>query len=227
MRGTLYGVGVGPGNPELMTVKAVRIIRQADVIMVPHTGKSEQTARSIAAAYLEGKTVLSCEMPMLRDKELLASKHDAAAQRIAQLLEQGKSVAFLTLGDPSVYSTYAYVHRRVQAMGYATQIVAGVPSFCAVAAELEEPLCEGSQPLVIVPASYPGVEQCLDAPGNKVLMKTGRSMAQLKEQLTARGLAVSMVENCGLSGQRVYRSLEEIDPEAGYFSVVVAKEEPT
>ena len=113
-QGVLYGVGVGPGDPELMTVKAVRIIREADIIAVP----DGQTAQNIAADYLEGKEILPCSMPMLRDKALLAQKHDEAAERICALLEQGKTVAFLTLGDPSVYSTYMYVHRRVLARGY-------------------------------------------------------------------------------------------------------------
>ena len=113
-KGVLYGVGVGPGDPELMTVKAVRIIREADVVAVP----DGQTARGIAAEYLDGKEILSCPMPMLRDKALLAQKHDEAADTICALLDEGKTVAFLTLGDPTVYSTYIYVHKRVLARGY-------------------------------------------------------------------------------------------------------------
>ncbi len=219
-QGVLYGVGVGPGDPELMTLKAVRIIRESDVIAVPD-GK---IAQAIAADYLEGKEILLCDMPMLRDRALLARKHEEAAARICALLEQGRQVAFLTLGDPSVYSTYMYVHRRVLARGYEAQLVPGVPSFCAVAARLGDSLCEGAEPLLVIPASYRNADACLAFPGNKVFMKAGRSMGELKDKLRARGDRAQMVENCGMPGERVYRALDEIDPDAGYFSVVVVKQ---
>lgn len=218
-RGILYGVGVGPGDPELMTVKAVRVIREADVVVVP----DGQTAQGIAADYLEGKKILSCPMPMLRDKALLAQKHDEAADMICSLLENGKTVAFLTLGDPTVYSTYIYVHKRVCARGYEAQLVPGVPSFCAVAARLNDSLCEGAEPLMIIPASYQNADDCLSFPGNKVFMKAGKSMGALRETLQARGDRAQMVENCGMKNERVFRSLDEIDPDAGYFSVVLVK----
>lgn len=218
--GMLYGVGVGPGDPELMTVKAVRIIREADIIAVP----DGQIAQTIAADYLDGKEILVCSMPMVRDKTVLAQKHDEAAGRICDLLKQGKTVAFLTLGDPSVYSTYMYIHRRVQAHGYDAQLIPGVPSFCAVAARLGDSLCEGAEPLMIVPASYQNVGVCLDFPGNKVFMKAGRSMGALQDKLRERGDCAQMVENCGMKNERVFRSLEEIDPDAGYFSVVLVKQ---
>lgn len=218
-QGVLYGVGVGPGDPELMTVKAVRIIREADVVVVP----DGQTARSIASAYLQGKEILSCPMPMLRDKELLAQKHEEATSRICALLDEGKMVAFLTLGDPTVYSTYMYVHKRVRARGYEAQLIPGVPSFCAVAARLSDSLCEGAEPLMIVPASYANTDDCLNFPGNKVFMKAGRSMGDLCGKLRARGDSAQMVENCGMENERVFHSLDEIDPNAGYFSVVLVK----
>ena len=218
-KGVLYGVGVGPGDPELMTVKAVRIIREADVVAVP----DGQTARGIAAEYLDGKEILSCPMPMLRDKALLAQKHDEAADTICALLDEGKTVAFLTLGDPTVYSTYIYVHKRVLARGYDAQLIPGVPSFCAVAARLGDSLCEGAEPLMIVPASYRNADACLEFPGNKVFMKAGRSMGELQDKLRARGDSAQMVENCGMENERVFRSLDEIDPDAGYFSVVLVK----
>ncbi len=218
-KGVLYGVGVGPGDPELMTVKAVRIIREADVVAAP----DGQTACGIAAQYLEGKEIMICPMPMLRDRELLARRHEEAAERICALLDEGKTVAFLTLGDPTVYSTYMYVHRRVLARGYEAQLVPGVPSFCAVAARLGDSLCEGAEPLMIVPASYRNADACLDFPGNKVFMKAGRSMGALRDKLRVRGDRAQMVENCGMDNERVFRSLDEIDPEAGYFSVVLVK----
>lgn len=222
-QGILYGVGVGPGDPELLTMKAVRILREADVIAAPDTG-GEKTALGICKEYIAGKPILLCDMPMLRDKALLARKYDSAADEICSILDSGRNVAFITLGDPTVYSTYLYVHQRVRARGYTAELVPGVPSFCAAAARLGESLCEAAEPLTIIPASNREIDTFLDLPGTKVLMKTGRAMAQVKRTLSERRVSVQSVENCGLAGERVFRSLDEIDTEAGYFSIVVVKE---
>ena len=113
MSGKLYGVGVGPGDPELITQKAARIIRQAHVVAVPDRGGGGQTARAIAGELLEGKEILTCATPMVRDREKVQAAYRRAAEDICALLEAGKDVAFLTLGDPTVYSTYIYIHRLV------------------------------------------------------------------------------------------------------------------
>lgn len=224
-RGTLYGVGVGPGDPELLTVKAVKILQKADIIAVPDTGKGEKTALNIVAGYIKGKDTVLFPMPMVRDKALLDEKYTQAADGVCALLDSGKTVAFITLGDPSVYSTYIYVHKKVQQRGYPAQLIPGVPSFCAVAARLGDSLCEGAQPLLIIPASYPHAETLLDFQGNKVLMKAGKSMPELKANLCQRpGASVAMVSNCGMENEKVCRGVENMDENAGYFSIVVVKE---
>lgn len=225
-KGILYGVGVGPGDPELLTMKAVRILQEADVIAIPDTGKCEKAAQNIAADYIEDKELLYLSMPMCRDKMLLDKKYNEAADKLCALLEGGKRVAFITLGDPAVYSTYMYVQKRVANRGYRAEMIPGVSSFCAAAARLGNSLCEGEEPLLIVPASYPDAEQFLDIPGNKVFMKAGRSIGELKGKLLELGVTkVSMVSNCGMESEQVYRSLEEIDENAGYFSLVIIKEQ--
>lgn len=226
-QGKLYGIGVGPGDPELMTCKAVRLIQECDVVAVPKGGTGEQTALSIAAQWIGDKQVLHCDMPMTRDKEVLNACHDQAADDICALLDTGKTVVFLTLGDPAVYSTYWYVHRRVEARGYAVEIVPGVPSFCAVAARLGQALCEGSQMLHIIPASHNATEEGLALPGNKILMKAGRSILEVRDLLEAQGKGdtAALVERCGMEGERVVRDLRELDDPTGYFSVILVREE--
>ncbi len=174
-RGVLYGVGVGPGDPELLTLKAQRILRETDVIAVPDKGAGEKTALNIIGPLSEGKDLLYCEAPMTRDPALLEAAYGENARRIAAVLDEGRSVAFITLGDPSIYSTYLYTHRRVLAMGYKAEIIPGVPSFCAVAAALGDGLCEGSDRLLIVPASHRDVGDCLTVDANYVFMKAGRA----------------------------------------------------
>ena len=220
--GKLYGIGVGPGDPELLTLKAVRLLRECDVVAAPD---GERTAYQIARRFAEGKPTLFCSLPMTRDKAAMAESHKAAADAVCATLDEGKTVAFLTLGDPSIYSTYWYIHRLIAARGYAAELVPGVPSFCAVAAALGDGLCEGSDRLLIVPASHRDVGDCLTVDANYVFMKAGREIGKLRDTLAEHGLLdrSAMVENCGMAAERVYPRFADAPGESGYFSVVVVK----
>ncbi len=237
MKGKLYGIGVGPGDPELMTLKAVRILKECPVIAVPISGSTagEAVAYKIAreaVAYqiarealpeIEGKTKLEIQMPMTRDHALLDASHQEAAKQLIRVLDQGKDAAFLTLGDPTVYSTYMYVHRLVAEAGYEAEIVSGIPSFCAAAARLGIALAERQEPIHIYPAAY-GVSEALKLPGTKVLMKAGKKLAQLSEKLED-GQQAYVIENCGMPGERVWKREPENRPPvpAGYFTTVIVK----
>ena len=224
-RGKLYGVGVGPGDPELMTRKAERVIREAAVLAVPDRGAGEKTALAIIGPLAEGKERLDCSTPMVRDQAVLDAAYDRAADAVCEKLDQGKDVAFITLGDPTVYSTYLYVHRRVAGRGYETEIVPGVPSFCAAAALLGLPLCEKDQRLLVVPASHGEVDDCLEVDANLVFMKAGRELGALKDKLAAHGLLdrASLAANCGMEGQALCPRFADAAPDKGYFSVVLVK----
>lgn len=229
--GKLYGVGVGPGDPELLTLKAIKIIQDADIIAVPKTEGKTILALSIVEAILDlsDKEILELYMPMTRDDGILKENHRKAAEELIFRLERGKTIAFLTLGDPSIYSTYSYLHRLVQEAGFEVQLVPGVPSFCAVAAKLNDPLCYGEEPLHIIPASYKGLGDYLDWKGTKVLMKTGKQFTQVKEGLAKKDLLTdsAMVVNCGMKDEKVYGNLsglKEKDTPASYFTIVVVKD---
>lgn len=227
MTGTLYGVGVGPGDPELLTLKALRLIRESQVIAVPGASVTETVAYKIVKqAYpaLDEKELIGLEMPMTKDAKLLKESHDRAAAAVEECLRSGKDVAFLTLGDPTVYSTYLYVHKRVEADGFPVEIISGITSFCAVAARMNMGLVEKSQPLHVIPASYQ-IQDALKLSGTKVLMKAGRKMGEVKRQLLEQPGEVVMIENCGMEKERCYRGAEEIPEEAGYYSLIIVKEE--
>lgn len=225
LKGKLYGIGVGPGDPELITLKGARLIRECAVIAVPHSGAPDQVALDIAASLVGDKPVLNCPMPMVRDEQELAQAHKAAADLLCEQLDAGRDVAFLTIGDPSVYSTYIYLHRLVEVRGYQVEMVPGVPSFCAAAAALNMPLCEAGQPLHIVPASYDGVAQALALDGVKVLMKSGKKLAALLSELKSRGQLQDAVlaERVGLADQRLVRDLATVKDMPGYLSLVILK----
>lgn len=224
MTGKFYSVGVGPGDPELITRKAVRIIEESDLIAVPDSGSQNNVALEIAEKWISGKEVLALSMPMTRDQAELDRYHEEAAEHISVFLEQGRQVAFLTLGDPSVYSTAMYVHRKLEERHYLTEMVPGVPSFCAAAAALNRPLCEGRETLHIVPASYRDITHALEWDGTKVLMKSGKSIERVKEILRQKGSPAVLVERCGMPGEAIYKNLESLDSSPGYFSVVIVKE---
>lgn len=227
MTGKLYGVGVGPGDPELVTLKALRLTKEADILAFPGENPRESVAYKIMkGAYpeIDTKQMISLPMPMTKDKEQLKQVHDEGTRIIADQLNQGKNVVFLTLGDPTVYSTYLYVHKRVAQMGYDTEIVSGITSFCAVSARFNQGLVEKAQQLHVIPASYQ-IEEALKLPGTKVLMKTGKQMKTVKEQIKASGSEAMMIQNCGMPDEQIYRTVDEIPEDAGYYSLIIVKEE--
>ncbi|WP_122642323.1 precorrin-2 C(20)-methyltransferase [Luxibacter massiliensis] len=246
MSGIFYGIGVGPGDPELLTIKAARLIRECDVLAVAVSGFGlcapvfeEAGEKKVPGQYLDHcvayqivlgavpeaaeKDKLYLPMPMVKDKERLKQIHDACADCTQEQLRRGRSVAFITLGDPTVYSTCLYVHKRLKRRGADTRLIPGIPSFCAAAARMDTGLAENKEELHIIPASY-GVEESLGLPGTKVLMKAGRKMPEVKQAVRDRGLAVQMVENCGMDNEHIYWGTEEIPEDAGYYSLVIVKE---
>lgn len=228
MNGTLYGVGVGPGDPRLMTYLAVDTIKCCPVLAVPADGKGKAVAYRIASGIvknLDQKECLDLATPMTKDRAVLDAAYQTAADRIIEKLEQGLDVACLTLGDPTIYSTYIYIHRLVKARGYDAKIINGIPSFCAVSARLEDSLADRSEQIHIIPSTY-GVEDALNLSGTKVLMKAASKMPLVKEVLKRSNTTCSMIENCGMPDEHIYHCIDEIPDQASYYSIIVIKEEP-
>ena len=226
MKGKAYGVGVGPGDPELMTLKAVRLIRENEVIAVPGKNARESVAYKIALGAvpeIADKTLVPVYMPMVRDREKLAQEHQRGAKLLEEYLDQGKNVVYLTLGDSTVYCTFSYLQHILEDDGYEVELVSGITSFCAAAARLNISLTEWNEPLHVIPASHK-TDHPLDQHGTYVLMKSASRMKEIKELLIASGRQVGCVENCGMENEKVYHSAEEIPDDAGYFSLLIARE---
>lgn len=228
-RGKLYGVSVGPGDPELITLKALRVMREAQVIALPHENRESCVAYQIArqaVPELENKEGLMIPMPMVRDAAVLETSHREGAKRIVECLAEGKDVALLTLGDVAVYSTCWILYRLVREMGEEGELISGVPSFCAAAARLERALASGEEEVHILPAAYriEQVREGLKLPGVKVLMKAGRQMEKVKEEIRRAGLSACGVERCGMEGEKVFQSVEEIGDAAGYYSLLLVED---
>ncbi|TCS78321.1 precorrin-2/cobalt-factor-2 C20-methyltransferase [Muricomes intestini] len=245
-QGVFYGIGVGPGDPELMTLKAVNTIRECDVLALAVSDSGlkeviyeEEGTVSADPSYLEKcvayqialqvipeivhKAKLYLPMPMIKDKQQLKRIHDLCADMTEEVLREGKSIACITLGDPSIYSTCLYVHKRLKEKECSTGLIPGIPSFCAAAARLDIGLAENREELHIIPASY-GVEESFALPGTKILMKAGKKMPYVKQAVAEKSLEVKAVENCGLPGEKVYCNAEEIPDEASYYSLIIIRE---
>lgn len=226
-KGVFWGVSVGPGDPELMTLKAARLLGRCRVIAAPVTRSGQMLAWETAskAVDLSGKTVLPLYLTMDPDPEKRKEAHQAAADAVEAWLYRGEDVAMLDLGDVSVWASFSYVAAAVRERGYETAMVPGVPSFCAAAARLGTGLVEGETPLHIVPGKD---LDALSLPGTKVLMKTGRRMPELLSGLERRGLLdrSALAVDLGMESERIFPDLSREGPEGdvGYFATVIVKE---
>ena len=231
MSGKLYGIGVGPGDPELLTLKAKRILDEADIIAVPvKEAGEESTALEIIRPVvdLEYKSLLEVIFRMAKDKEERKKCRAAACGQLTAELSKGKNIAMITLGDVSVYSTYMYVNQYVAEHGFETEIIPGIPSFCSGAAAAQLPLMEGNESLVIVPSvrAEQQVEDAIAHYDNVVIMKAGSSIDRILELMKQYDRA----ENCATVISCVGMKDEYIgplDPERtySYFTTVIIKKE--
>lgn len=223
-KGVLYGVGVGPGDPGLLTLKAVNLIKSCDIIAIPHRKAGECFAYRIAVKAVpeaKDKPVLPVDMPMTRDKALREAAYEAGSKAVADALSEGRNVVFLTLGDPAVYSTFAYLAPHIKKKGFEVVWVPGVTSFCASAAALGSPLCSDREALHILPGGM-NAKKALRLPGTKVFMKG--ELPMLLGEIKESGQEAQAVENCGIEDENIYETADAIPEDAGYYLVTIVKE---
>lgn len=219
----LYGVGVGSGDPELLTLKAVRLIHESDVIAVPSETAEDAVAYRIVKKVIPEiaeKEILGIKMPMIKDKKELKTMHEQAARRIIDKLDAGKQVTFLTLGDPTIYSTFAYIQDIVKKEGYETELVNGIASFLSASARINRRLVLRDEELHIIPATY-GIHEALALKGTKVFMKAGKRMREVKELIVGSGQKAYFIENCGMENERIIEDVTQMPDCAGYYSLLI------
>jgi precorrin-2/cobalt-factor-2 C20-methyltransferase len=226
-KGTFFGVGVGPGDPELMTLKAARIMKESPVLAVPSATGESTTALDIAgkAMDLSGSRLLNLSFPMTTDKTVLSESHKNAAAAIIKELQAGNDVAMPTLGDPSIYSTVGYVAGMIEEAGFKVEIVPGVTSFCAAAALLKTGITDMDTPVHILPASLKRLDEDLSLSGTKIIMKYGKKFPEVREAIKRTGQLEksALVKNVGMAGEEVCLDLNEVES-TGYFSLIIVRE---
>lgn len=225
MSGTLFGIGVGPGDPELLTLKAVRLLGRAPVIAYPAPLHGDSLARSIAAAHLAaGAIEIALRMPFDPAKRA-DDVYDAGAEEIATHLAAGRDVAVLCEGDPLFFGSFVYLLARLVGR-FPVEVVPGVSSMMACAAVLGHPLTARDDALVVVPAPRPEgeIERLLAGAEAAAILKLGRHLPKVWRVLSRLGLAEQAVyiERAGQPGQRI-RPLAEavLDPAPPYFAMIL------
>ncbi|MCG8401583.1 MAG: precorrin-2 C(20)-methyltransferase [Firmicutes bacterium] len=233
MSGKFFGIGVGPGDPDLLTLKAAKIIKEADVIIAPRTQKKqESTALAIARPFIaKDAEILQLVFPMVNERQTLSDAWENNKNVVLEFLGADKKVAFLTLGDPMLYSTYIYIYRLLEHCGYPIETIPGVTSFCSIGSRLNFPLVEGNDIISIVPATNgeEKLDQVMAMSDNIVLMKVYKNYNQVVEKLRRHGLADNavMVSNCGLEEEEIVYDLKnEANHKVNYLTTILARKQP-
>lgn len=226
--GKFYGVGVGPGDPSLLTLRAMEVLRRCPVLAAPRTGRGGMVALEIVRPVLDlsAKTILPLEFSMSRDPAEREHGHSVMADAVLAHLAQGRDVAMVNLGDVSLYASAGYLQRPIRAAGFETELIPGVTSCSAAAAALGRILAEGDAPLHILPALGEDWREALDLPGTKVLMKPGKRLQAIYTYLkqTDRLACSALVLNCGMEGERLIDPFTQLPDEESYFTLVIVKE---
>lgn len=231
--GRLYGIGIGPGDPKLLTLKAKEILDRVELVFCP---KGDEGGTSWARSIIEATTAapkkfVELTFPMTRDQKVLRSYWQKAAERIAQELGKGNEGAFITLGDPFVYSTYIYLLKTLR-RGFPkieVETIPGITAFNAAAARAQIPLVQGGERLAVLPVTktLKGLREAFATFDTVILMKVGSKLDRVMNLLKEMGLLKSsiLVSRLGHPEEKVISDLSswEREKKAGYLSVIIVK----
>ena len=222
MKSALYGIGVGPGDKELLTIKAVRAIENSDVVIAPSALEGgESIALETAKEYIKaGTEVVIKHFPM--GKKNMVEKAKECYEFIEEKLREGKNVSFLTIGDPYVYSTYIHMLKHMEERGFHVETVPGITSFCAAASLVDRTLVVGDNPLMILPAT-----RVKDIKDEKyvVIMKVYKNEETVVDFLEEKGFDYVYVSRAGREGQLILTDKEEIKNARDYMALILASRE--
>jgi len=224
----VYSVGLGPGDPELITVKAKRILEESDTVVVP---QSDQTGRSVAREivlrYIREEKIMMYYFPMNNDREELRRRYTDLANRIKEMLESGKKVCYVTMGDPTIYSTSNYLTERLLSLGVQVKHIPGISSINAASTMLSLPLCIKGENFGVyeMPSDVQKAVELIQRHPTTVFMKVNKRLPVLIEAVRKiKPSSAYLARRIGLDGQCIYDMLNGTPPpEAAYLSVAVIR----
>lgn len=233
--GRLYGTGVGPGDPELLTLKAVRVIQEADVILTAASSKNDYSlALEIARPHIaKFANIIPLSFPMTNDRQITQTAWDKNAEQIADILKQGLDAAFLTLGDPLTYSTFGYLLKSLENIMPEADIetIPGITSFHAASARLNRTLVEAEESLLITSGAYGGeqLRKCPTDVQNVVMLKAYKNVGDINLALKDTGFHENSVaiSKCGRDGEKIINDLDVLETrKPDYWTLILAGKEP-
>lgn len=226
-KGKLIGLGVGPGDSELLTVKGIKTLKSVPVICAPKSSKDKPSlALSIVQNILNERkddyVLIEPLFPMIEDKKALENYWKGAAQLVMDELEEGKDVSFITLGDPSIYSTFSYIAQIIRDEGYDVEMIPGITSFTSCAASAGITLSEKDEIVIIVPKVDQRLEEILGHADTAVIMKTSRHSEMLEEIINKdpRDKKIISVQNCGMDDEKIFNGFAK---KGKYLSTTIVK----
>jgi len=228
--GKLFGVGVGPGDPELITVKAVRVIKEADIIFTAASSKNTYSlAVEIASPYISASAQIEkLSFPMTKVVKEVEAAWIHNAKQIAKVLKQGKNAVFLTLGDPTTYSTFGYILKKMACIMPEADIetIPGITSFHAASARLNRILVEGEESLLVTSGAYGGDRiRNINGIENVAIVKAYKNIQDINKALKETGLDNKSVavSKCGRKNEQIIEDLDELEKRApDYWTLILA-----
>ncbi len=230
MKGKLYGIGVGPGDPDLITIKAVNTLKVVDAIVSPESSKDKgSVAYEIAKKYLRSDIkIIYLTFPMSYEEEELKLIWEKNANIIESEVNGGKVVAFITLGDPTIYSTYSYMLEHLKKKNIEIETIPGIPSFCGISSRLNMPLSSGDETIAIIPVTNEYSDFIFNSIkdfDNIVLMKPSANTTLILEILESLDLTEKFIlaQKIGTKEEKISNKLNDIKKNIPYLSSIIIK----
>lgn len=212
----LYGIGTGPGDKELLTLKAVRVIKEASVIFAPNN-KGKNIALDTVEEYLDNKKVVLIDFPMGKVERI---DYINAAEIIYKETPQGEYGAFLTIGDPMIYSTFIYVMEELEKTNMEVEIISGIPSFVAAAASTKQPLTVKGDSFLLCDDFK---EELLDSVDSICILKTFKNKEEVLHALKNKNFDYKYIKRCTWNDEKILTDKEEIIKDSDYISLILGK----
>lgn len=234
--GTLYGIGVGPGDPDLLTLKAVKILNSVDLVFAASSTKNDHSlAVSVASQHLKKDVpVVLLGFPMTLTKKELVSAWEKNARQVIEALKKSQKAAFLTIGDPMTYSTFGYLMQTIKKMDadIIIKIIPGITSFQAGAAAAGHVLTEAEESFTVISGAMgaENLKQIINHTDNLVILKVYKNYKKIMNTLEHLGLKekTTLISKCGLKGEEIIYNLKERpDVVPPYFSLLLINKKKT
>ncbi len=229
--GTLYGIGVGPGDPELITLKALKVLQRVPHIFASCSSKNNYSlALNIVRRHLNGAGIEHLPFPMTREPQVLQVAWEKNARRVLEVLGAGSDAAFVTLGDPLTYSTFGYLLKTLKRLNPEVPVITipGITSYSAAAALTHTPLTEGEESFYLVSGALGAarLREVVDKSDNIVMLKTYRNFGEIYQALEELDLLdrATCISRCGLEGETVVENLRDFKGQPmPYLSMIIIK----